>query len=325
MLYSFDQLVIGYSPSRKVCGPISGQIHEGDFIALLGANGAGKTTLLKTLSGLLIPFSGHCNIEDKPLISYSKKSMARLISIVLTHRFNLGHVSVEEFIAFGRYPYTNWKASMNSEDHRIINDSIAMVELDTLKTEKLDVLSDGNFQKALIARALAQDTKYIFLDEPTVHLDLRNKIMIFNLLKKLTRKTGKGMVMASHDLDLLIQLADRIWIMDEDQLISGIPEDLMLSGQIEKALGSSEYDLMKRRIIPDQSKGLVKVEGSNTLSGWVRHAFPRMGYVLSDQADMLVSVKNDVILFDHPQGQSQHKTIESLLNQLKEYEELLTI
>ena len=199
-----QSLAIGYIEGRtnKVLQEnINLSLSSGEIISLMGQNGVGKTTFIKTLSGLHKRISGSVYHQDRLIDEFSKSSLAKQISVVLTEKPFAAHLSVIELIALGRHPYSNWLGRLSTSDKQAIDLAISQTNIDYLARKKLYQLSDGQFQKVMIARALAQETDLIILDEPTAHLDLSNKIEIMLLLKSIAG-SGKGVLIATHDLQV---------------------------------------------------------------------------------------------------------------------------
>lgn len=226
-------LSIGYASKKevkKVAGPISITLQKGQLVGLVGANGIGKSTLLRTLTNVQKPLDGEVYINSKPLSNYSPIELAKQLSLVLTERIVSKNLSVFELVALGRQPYTNWMGNLSQEDIDITNTALLQTNIELLKTKKCFELSDGQLQKVMIARALAQDTDLIILDEPTTHLDMYHKAYILKLLQKLAKDTGKTILFSSHEIDLAIQLCDVMIVMSENEVISGQPCQLISEG-----------------------------------------------------------------------------------------------
>src|SRR5687768_1500863 len=201
-------------------------LNAGEMICFMGPNGAGKSSLLRTLAGLQIPLSGSIELHH---VSASRQREHQ-IAVVLTDSIRSTNLTVREVVTFGRYPYLGWSIRLTPEDKRIVETAIEQLHLQPLLERKLYELSDGQLQMVMIARALAQDTPVILLDEPTAHLDLNNRVEIMNLLRLLSRTTGKAILLATHELDLALQTADLIWLTGKDQnILRGLPEDLILN------------------------------------------------------------------------------------------------
>lgn len=226
-------LAIGYKTKKKdtvVASSINIELHKGELIGLVGANGIGKSTLLKTLTKVQLPLSGDVIIQSKNLNSFNAKDLAKVLGLVLTETITSKNLSVFELIALGRQPYTNWVGHLTEYDISIINNAMSQNNLNHLKHKKCYELSDGQLQKVLIARALAQDTSLIILDEPTTHLDMHHKASILKLLRTLAKETEKTILFSSHEIDLAIQLCDTLIVMTPNGIISGTPKKLIRAG-----------------------------------------------------------------------------------------------
>jgi len=192
----------------------------------LGKNGIGKSTLLKTLSKVHKPISGEILLNQTNIKNFSEKKIAKKLSLVLTEKLPESQLTVYEIIALGRQPYTNWIDTLSDIDIEKIETAIKNTEIEHLKNKYFYQLSDGQLQTVLIARALAQDTEIIILDEPTAHLDMHQTLKVFSLLKKLVTKTQKTIIISSHEINLSIQLADQIILLNDQFITSGSVEEL---------------------------------------------------------------------------------------------------
>lgn len=228
-----ENLSIGYSSKKTqtiVASNINIELRKGELIGLVGANGIGKSTLLRTLTQIQQPINGRVFIESKPLDSYSNMALAKVMSLVLTEQMASKNLSVFELVALGRQPYTNWVGNLTEEDIAIIENAMVQTHINTLKDKKCFELSDGQLQNVMIARALAQDTDLIILDEPTSHLDMYHKAYILKLLQKLAKDTNKTILFSSHEIDLAIQLCDTMIVMTENDVVSNSPCNLITKG-----------------------------------------------------------------------------------------------
>ena len=209
-------LSIGYRGKHSVkcvADDISQAIHSGELTCLLGENGAGKSTLLRTLSGFLSPLAGEISILGRPLSSYKERELATVIGVVLTEKNNLQNMTVRELVGMGRSPYTGFWGRLSADDRRKVDDALSLVGIAALSNRMVQTLSDGERQKVMIAKALAQETPIIFLDEPTAFLDYPSKVEILHLLHRLSREMHKTIFLSTHDLELALQIADRLWLM----------------------------------------------------------------------------------------------------------------
>lgn len=220
------QLSIGYQTKKAtsvIAKDINIELKRGELIGLVGANGIGKSTLLRTLTTIQQPLDGQIEINRIPLENYATADLAKTMSLVLTEQLMSKNLSVFELIALGRQPYTNWVGNLSDDDYAIINKAIEQTNLSSLKERKCFELSDGQLQKVMIARALAQDTDVIILDEPTTHLDMYHKAYILKLLQQLTRDTNKTILFSSHEIDLAIQLCDTMIVMTNHNVVHDLP------------------------------------------------------------------------------------------------------
>ena len=229
-------LTIGYASKnsfKKVSEGIDASIISGELTCLLGANGAGKSTLLKTLCAFLPKLTGEIFMQNKEISRYTDKEISRIIGVVLTDRNEMQNLTVTELVSMGRSPYTGFWGWLDEEDKKIVNQSIALVNIEELASRMMHTLSDGERQKVMIAKALAQETPVIYLDEPTAFLDFPSKVEIMQLLLRLTRETNKTIFLSTHDLELALQLADKLWLMKKDSgIIIGTPENLSKQGHL---------------------------------------------------------------------------------------------
>lgn len=228
-----NQLSIGYSSKKEVnciAQNLNLELQTGKLISLIGANGIGKSTLLRTLTGIQKPLSGTVVLNGKEIQNYTPIELAQNLSLVLTEKLPPSNLTVFELVALGRQPYTNWIGTLSTDDLEKINQAIQQTQIEHLVEKKHYEISDGQLQKVLIARALAQDTPLIILDEPTTHLDLLHKVSLFKLLKKLASETQKCILLSTHDLDLAIQLSDEMIVMTEGKVTQDQPCNLISKG-----------------------------------------------------------------------------------------------
>jgi len=299
-----QSLSTGYRGKKNVtivAQDINATIHGGELTCLLGPNGAGKSTLLRTLSAFLSPVSGEIIIMGRRLRDYSDKELSKVIGVVLTEKTDLRNMSVEDLIGLGRSPYTGFWGNLHQHDREIVARAIEMVGITALKDRMIQTLSDGERQKVMIAKALAQETPVIFLDEPTAFLDFPSKVEIMQLLHKLSRTTGKTIFLSTHDLELALQIADTIWLMDREKGVTiGTPEDLALQGR----LGGF---FTRKGITFDMESGLFRIEnectrtvrltGHEPIRSLVEKALRRNGIAVTPDAcpDMEIEASADML------------------------------
>ena len=232
-LLSTSNLSIGYQSKKEkniIAENLNLTFEHGKLISLVGGNGIGKSTLLRTLTGIQKPLSGTVLLNNKNISSYQSIYLAQNLSLVLTEKLPPSNLSVFELIALGRQPYTNWLGKLSAEDLDKINEAISLTHTEHLIDNKNYEISDGQLQIVLIARAIAQDTAVIILDEPTTHLDLHHKVSVFKLLKKLSQETNKSILFSTHDIDLAIQVSDEIIVMTESSVEQDQPCNLITKG-----------------------------------------------------------------------------------------------
>lgn len=226
-------LSIGYFTKNMqtvIASSITIELNQGELIGLVGANGIGKSTLLRTLTKVQKPLSGDILINGRNLSQFKSKELAKALSIVLTEQVASKNLSVFELVALGRQPYTNWVGNLSDNDISIVNNALDQTNIVELKLKKCFELSDGQLQKVMIARALAQDTDLIILDEPTTHLDMYHKAYVLKLLQNLVKKTNKTILFSSHEIDLAIQLCDKLIVMTDDSIVIDSPCNLIKKG-----------------------------------------------------------------------------------------------
>ena len=248
---------IGYSNKKEatvVASQVTVSLEKGKLTALIGANGIGKSTLLRTLIGIQSPLSGKVILKEKDIHSLDNLTLAQHLSVVLTDKLPPSNLTVFELIALGRQPYTNWIGKLTEDDITKVNEALELTQITHLADKKHDEISDGQLQIVLIARALAQDTPLIVLDEPTTHLDLLHKVTLLKLLKKLTQETGKSILFSTHDIDMAIQLSDEMIIMTPESVVQDQPCNLIMKGNFN-TLFKDEH------IFFDAEKGKFVIKG----------------------------------------------------------------
>ncbi len=242
MLLRTNKLAIGYKKTAVQSG-LNLQLDEGELVCLIGANGCGKSTLLRTLAGLQKQLGGEILYGDRRLELLNANERALILSFVLAESIEVDQLSVFDLVFTGRYPHTGWLGNKSNLDIEKTEHAIAMVQLSHKKNCFINELSDGEKQRAMIAKALAQDTPFVILDEPTAHLDLPNRAAIILLLRKLAKETNKAFLLSTHDLDLAIQSADTIWLMVENGIKTGQASNAVLLENIQKAFSSDDISI----------------------------------------------------------------------------------
>lgn len=283
------QLSVGFPDSPlPLLENLNLTVKAGELICFMGPNGIGKSTLIRTLASLQKPVSGEIKIIDEDAAGLHKK-----IAVVLTDKVTPANISVYEFVAFGRYPYLDWTIRLRDEDKKIITESIERVNVQHLISKKIYQLSDGQLQMVMIARALAQDTPIILLDEPTAHLDLNNRVEIMKLLRDLARQMNKAILISTHELDLALQTADIIWLAGRERnLIIDIPEDLVLNGTFDEVFQFKGFDLKTGKVQHEiHKREPIQLTGEGYTYLWTKNALERSGYevtLLNQQCSITV-------------------------------------
>lgn len=279
-----DNLLIGYRTSahRKsvVFGPVNAEISDAEMIGIIGRNGIGKSTLLRTIAGLHPQLSGKVLIDGIENTKIPAKERARLVSFVSTESLGLQHIKVDELIGMGRFPYTGWFGKLAESDREIVQKSVDLTGISHLLKKSVHELSDGERQKVMIARALAQDTPIIILDEPTAFLDLPARYDILRILNDLTLLHGKTILFTTHDLTIAVDVADKLWLMAEGNLFEGAPEDLLIKKVFRKLFINSpvEFDAKTASFrFRREFKKEIAIHGEKKYRQLTKRAMERIG------------------------------------------------
>lgn len=293
---SFKALAIGYrsgGTERILLPELVTFAGKGELVAVIGENGIGKSTLLRTVCGLQDPISGHVLLSGRQLKEYSRNELARIIGYISTEPVRVSNMTVFDLVSLGRYPHTSWTGRLGQEDIKITFEAIERVGLKSLSYRYINELSDGERQRAMIARVLAQDADVLVMDEPTAFLDIRSKYEIIHLLHNLTRYKGKTIIFSTHDLNIALNEADKIWLAGRDTFTEGSPEDLILAGSFSSLFDSSLISFSDRDAsfsFRREQKGRVIVKGQGIIKIWTERAVNRAGFnIVGKDADFIVS------------------------------------
>ena len=270
---AIEDLSTGYhskGAGRIVSAHLNATLPIGEMVCLLGPNGAGKSTLLRTLAGFQPPMSGNVKVMGRNIQAYRSRELAQLVSVVLTDNANIRNMTVEEVVSMGRSPYTGFWGRLSGKDHIIVKKCMTWVGIEHLARRKTQTLSDGERQKVMIAKAIAQETPIIFLDEPTAYLDYPSKITMMLLLHRLAKALKKTIFMSTHDLEHALQVADQIWLLDSEHgLATGVPEDLCVDGSIERYFAHEHLAFDRKQcsfsIIPETARDVVVKGNADSL------------------------------------------------------------
>ncbi len=325
-------LAVGYRQRRRIAPVLSGldlDLRIGQLTCLLGANGTGKTTLLRTLSGSLPPLGGTVCLGEADLTALSPADRAQRLAVVLTSRVDPGLLRVGDLVALGRHPHTGWNGRLRAADHEAIDWALEASGAAALRARPVLELSDGERQRVMIARALAQEPEILMLDEPTAFVDLPRRLELAGLLTRLARECGLAVLLTSHDLDLALRSADEVWLLgrgdrDADRRVaSGAPEDLALSGALAEAFDTDtvRYDLARGRFEADGAPApRVHVDGEGPEARWTTHAIERAGFAPASGAPARLRVAVEpgpTWRLDDGQASRHHRTLADLVTDLR--------
>jgi iron complex transport system ATP-binding protein len=327
-ILSLRGLSVGYVGPRKstvaVVSGIDSELHAGELVCLLGPNGAGKSTLLRTLAGMQKPLAGEVLLSGQNIHALRKSDLARVLSVVLTERVTVGLLTSYDVVALGRSPYTGWSGSLGEHDRAVIEEAIRAVGAEHLAQRYVSELSDGERQKIMLARALAQGPQLMILDEITAFLDLPRRVEIMRILRDLAHQRGRAILLSTHDLELALSTADRVWLLPSGgSLAAGTPEDLVLRGVFAAVFQSEgvHFDEEAGSFATRSSfHSEIALAGEGALARWTRRALERRGYNVAPRqssSQTCVSVwpaQGGIVWELSSDGRAQrHDSIESLL------------
>ena len=287
ILLSFEGLEIGYKspgPGRVLLPPLTGYAREGELIAVIGRNGAGKSTLLRTIAGLHPALSGELKVNGKHLKEYTRMQLSEKVGYISTEIVRVGNLKVYDLVSFGRFPYTSWLGQISRPDDEKIRESIEKTGLSNFIDRSVNQLSDGERQRAMIAMVLAQDAGLMVMDEPTAFLDISSKFEILHIMHELTSSRNKTIIFSTHDLGTALSQADKIWLLRDDGMHSGSPEDLMLEGAFNSLFDASKviFNIEDGSFrIRSNQKGIIRVRASGSQKFWTEKALIRAGFMVS--------------------------------------------
>ncbi|MEI6049870.1 MAG: ABC transporter ATP-binding protein [Bacteroidota bacterium] len=287
-ILSLDSLKIGYvqgKHERVLLPPLNGCARSGEIIAVIGRNGIGKSTLLRTLTGLQPSLGGEILFSGKNIRDYSRMELAQKVGYISTEIVKVSNMRVYDLVALGRFPHTNWIGKIDSENHEAIMDVLEKTSMAGFCNRFVSELSDGERQRAMIARILAQDTGIMIMDEPTAFLDIGGKYELFHLMHLLSEKGKKTIIFSTHDLYMAISQSDKIWLILENELVEGAPEDLMIDGAFDHLFDSSPVQFNSENgtfSFRSEEKGRIYIEGAGIRKHWVEKAIRRVGFASSE-------------------------------------------
>ncbi len=318
-------LSIGYH--HPLASGLNLELRPAELVCLIGPNGAGKSTLLRTLAGMEKPLAGTVWLEGENLHRLPPLELAKRLAIVLTGRVESPLLSARELVSLGRHPYTDWLGRLTPRDEQTIQRAMQLTDTLRFASRPLAQLSDGERQKVMIARALAQEPKVLILDEPTAFLDLPRRVELLQLLRRLARETAAAILLSIHDLDLALRLSDRLWLLSSaGSMEIGLPEELALNGAVARVFQSegAHFDhAIGAFRVHQPVHGPVSLEGNGygVTNAWTWRALERLGYKVHNgnsrhpvRVEVLAESRWRLVT---PSGQSEHHSLETLLQQLQ--------
>ena len=317
------QLSIGYQHSARetiVASGLDCSLCGGELVCLLGPNGAGKSTLIRTLAGMQKPLAGELRLSGKAMSEIAPRERARAVSVVLTDAMPSGMMDAYSLVSLGRHPYSGWFGGLTAQDRERIEWSIVAVGAEPLANRQVSELSDGERQKMSVARALAQEAKLMLLDEPTAFLDLPRRVELMSILRNLAHRENLALLLSTHDLDLALRFADRVWLMTlEGNLLQGAPEALALNGQFAEVFASEnlDWDASSGSFCAHPVTSLkVILEGQGIEQVWTQRALERLGFGIAqvnEEAAFSLKVNKNTWEVERFGLNQNFKNIESLI------------
>jgi len=286
-ILSLESLKIGYTTgkqSKLLLPPLTASANEGELIALIGRNGIGKSTMLRTLAGLQTALGGDIFYDDKNIANFSRMDLAQKVGYISTEIVKVTNMTVYDLVALGRFPHTNWIGKIDENNDKVIMNAIENTGMSDLKSRFVSELSDGERQRAMIARILAQDTGIMIMDEPTAFLDIGSKYEILHLMHVLSRERNKTIIFSTHDLSIAISQSDKIWLLTDASMREGAPEDLMIDGAFDHLFESSQVKFNSENgtfSFVSENMGSIYIEGVGIRRIWTEKAINRAGFSVS--------------------------------------------
>lgn len=318
ILLEAKNLSVGYE-KKSILTNLDLKISKGEMICLMGPNGSGKSTLLKSLVGILPFLSGEVQINGSRLDKIKKEELSKIVSIVLTNKGNVQGLTVEDVVRLGRFPHTNRFGKIQKSDRRIIKESIETLDLESIRGNLISELSDGQVQKVFIARALAQDTDLIILDEPTTYLDIANKMELMSTLSRISKEKGKTLLFSSHDWELALEMCPKAWLLDNSGKITmGAPEEFLYSGVMQKLFMNEKFFLNNKsgrfcELKSTPKEVFLSCEDVN-IKYWSIHAFEKSGFEYKEDAKLRIKFSEGNFKIE---GGQSYETLADLLLYLK--------
>ncbi len=287
-MITLEALRIGYRQGRQgerpLTVPLTFTADAGGMVGIVGPNGVGKSTLLRTLARQQEALGGRALLGGEPLQQIARHTFARRCSFVPAGHLPVHRFTVRDTVAMARYPYTGWRGHLSPQDEEVVLRALGWVGLTTLQERQVGELSDGERQRTLIARALAQETPLVLLDEPTAFLDIPNRYEVLQMMRKISQTENKLFIFSSHDLEFLLETADKIWLIYPDEAYEGSPEDLLKEKRFDPLFRNTgiTYHLGQGLHIPHPvGTGTITLEGGQDERKWVEKALTRAGFTVA--------------------------------------------
>lgn len=324
---SFESLRIGYTSGlteNQLLPPLNACANNSELIAVIGKNGIGKSTLLRTLTGLQQPLGGEIFIGNRSIKDYSRNELALKIGYISTEIVKVTNMRVYDLVALGRYPHTNWFGKIENTDHEAVMDALRKISMESFSDKFIAELSDGERQKVMIARILAQDTAIMIMDEPTAFLDVAGKYEVFHLMNQLSDYSNKTIIFSTHDLQMAISQSDKIWLILDNELIEGAPEDLMMAGAFDHLFNSSAVIFNSENgtfSYRSDNRGSIFIEGSGIKRYWTEKAITRAGFTLAEEKSYpfitIPTEENNFWSLSSATSRKEFKTVYELVTSLR--------
>lgn len=322
------RLTVGYATSARrrkvVLANLDVSLEPGELVCLVGPNGSGKSTLLRTIAGMQPPLDGHALLSGDDVTRLSPDERARRLAVVLTDPLDVGVMTATELVALGRYPHTPWSGRLTAADWDVVSWGMAATGADVLGGRHVAELSDGERQRVLIARALAQQPALLAMDEAIAFVDVPRRVELVQILRNLARECGLAVLLTTHDLDLAIRHADTLWLLepgpDHSRLHAGGPEDLVLAGAVGRAFAGKEvtFDLDRGAFVPTPATlARVAVRGEGIAAAWTRRAMEREGLAVVASAELTVEVGQDRWLVRWAGGTSRCNSVSAVVTTVR--------
>jgi iron complex transport system ATP-binding protein len=320
-ILKFHSLVIGYDQERALLPELSGSAHKGEITAIIGKNGVGKSTLLRTFAGIQEPLGGEILYDGEPVNKINRNNLARIVSFTSTEILKISNMRVFDLVALGRFPYTNWFGTMTAGDRKIVIDAMEKTSVSTLAERFVAELSDGERQKAMIARMIAQDTSVMLMDEPTAFLDVRSKFEVMELLLRLAHEDNKTVIFSTHDLNMAVSHSDNIWLIIGSSMKNGAPEDLMLNGSFDHLFESSSVGFNPESgtySLKPESRGFICIKGWGARLRWTVEGLKRAGFLaVNSLTSPYVNITNDKWQLVFPDSVKECYSVYDLIRELR--------